>query len=264
LAQLKSVERIDVLHHEVPNRQIGTQGGSFQQFQEKHRGIFLLRGHFLTEFAHSEQFAIHRVFKSHRQYFIVIQRRIQRYITQKWMKGILCWLELSGKSNFIVGSITQTGKWRRSFEHIQYTVGETGIGIGRTHQLLKQVVGIIARKNNSPIALQGRIVGPAFTQIHEAHHIAHVGIHLVSVRNPYFNAGNYNVRPNHRQTTHGLVVIVAEMLRQEEVAVGVVLIYRNVEPGSLRTALNCYLLGLSTLLRQYRGYPQPAKLHLGL
>ena len=111
--------------------------------------------------------------------------------------------------------------------------------------------------------MQVVVVGIGFAEVHKAHHVAHVGADLVAVGYPNFYPGNDYIGANHRQSGHGGIVLVAEVLGEEEVAVGVVLVYRDVEARGLRTALHCHRLGLAALLRHDGGYPQAPKLHFG-
>ena len=101
-------------------------------------------------------------------------------------------------------------------------------------------------------------------QIHEAHDIARLFVAALLVGNPHLDAVDAHPRRYVGQLRGKLVVVVAEEVGQEEVAVLVVGIGPNLEGGRLGTAAGVDRLRLRLLLRNQGRGGELAELHGGL
>ena len=215
----------------------------------------------MRELTHTEEFAVHRIFIGHGEHLVVVEWTIQRYITQQRVEGILGGVELACENDLVVGSVAQAVEGWVVLKHIQHIRCLACSSIDGGNELLVEVIGTITRVWTHKITGDGGVVGCIFSQVHKSNHIAHVGIDLVAVRDPDLGAGNDDVRPDDGQGRHGLVVLTAEVIRQEKVPVHVVLVGRDIESCGLRPALYGHTLVLTTLLRQHRSHGHTAKLH---
>ena len=101
-------------------------------------------------------------------------------------------------------------------------------------------------------------------QVHEADKVTALLIVGVLVGDPNFDARDLDTGRHMRQTCGEPVVIVVEILRQEKVPVGVVIIALHLELGALHAALCADCFGLGVLLRHQSGQGQIAELELAL
>ena len=102
------------------------------------------------------------------------------------------------------------------------------------------------------------------TDIGKGQNIAHIlGVGL-GVYHVNLNPGDASSRIHHRQTPHRIVVSLAEITRQEIVAVGLVVVGPDIKLLSLGTALYFDFLSLSLLLTEDRGVVNLSPLGLEL
>ena len=106
----------------------------------------------------------------------------------------------------------------------------------------------------------GRNVIGVFTQICEGHDVPHVLDIRLHVHHIHFDAVDHGAGVGHRQGLHRLVVLVHEILRQEEVAVGFVVVRPDVKFLGLCATLHFNLAALAFLLAEHGGVVQPAPL----
>ena len=82
------------------------------------------------------------------------------------------------------------------------------------------------------------------------------------VGNPYLHTGDLDTRRQVGQCRHRLVVTLSEIVRQEEVAVLLIVSHVHLEGCGVRTSLRGHALRRRFLLREYRLQFQPAELHI--
>ncbi len=154
------------------------------------------------------------------------------------------------------GGIPDTRKALHQFLRIQQVHPVAGQRIGRSageDDIARTVVG-------------GRTPGLALplAQIGERNEVAHFRGRASAVGYPDLQTRNLHGRLNDRQGAHPLLVVVAEVMAQKEVAVGLVGIALNEEFLGGRTPLNVEVLALAALLRHDRGHGRISKLELPL
>ena len=81
------------------------------------------------------------------------------------------------------------------------------------------------------------LFGLALTEVRECDDVARVGRRSRLIGNPHLDAGDVDARQQVRQLLHGSVVMLAEIARQEEVAVLLVVGDIDLKGSELRAAL---------------------------
>ena len=145
--------------------------------------------------------------------------------------------------------------------------------IGIACHVQKDVVVEVAR---GPVQVdaQARVVGKVgrgkvtreiirvLTQVGERQNVPHVLCVGLGIDRIHLNSRDPCTRVHHRQTFHGVVVGVAEVLRQEIVTVRLVVVCADVELLSLGSPFYFDFLTLSFLLAENRGVVNLAPLRL--
>ena len=103
-----------------------------------------------------------------------------------------------------------------------------------------------------------------FAEIHQTHDIAGVGGGARSVGDPDIQSQQLHLRVDDRQVLHRLIIGIPEILRQQEVAVFLVLIRLDLKGLRAGTALHGHRLALRPLVGDDGRQPELAELHLRL
>ena len=148
-------------------------------------------------------------------------------------------------------------------------IADSAVGVGH---FIIQAVGIAVRVNvfgvgQSGVFLKSRYgivdVLAVFAKVLKGKDIARFGKITGFVGNPYFNFIDVNGGERDGSIPQPFVVVIAKILGQEKVPVGVVTGCRYVESRNLRTSLGFHGLGFALALRKQGGQRQTAKLHVG-
>ena len=102
------------------------------------------------------------------------------------------------------------------------------------------------------------------TQVGQRHDITCLIIITTFVGYPHFNAVNRHTTRNIRQRLHSLLIIVAEIITQEEVAILIITINWHLKTGCLCTTFTRYGLTFRVLLRNQCLHFQLTKFQIGL
>ena len=103
-----------------------------------------------------------------------------------------------------------------------------------------------------------------FTQVRERHEVPGLLEVLTHVRDPHLDALDQHTTIHRGKRPQGLVVAVAEVVAQEIVLVGLVLIRLDVEHGGLRTTLGLHVAPLPFLLAEDGRGGEPSETQFGL
>ena len=99
-----------------------------------------------------------------------------------------------------------------------------------------------------------------FGEIHEGRQVAALSVVVALVGDPHLYAGDVDASTHVWQPRGELIVVIAEILRQKVVAVGIILIGIERECRSLHSAAGVDRTGFGILLRHESRGCQPAEL----
>ena len=102
-----------------------------------------------------------------------------------------------------------------------------------------------------------------FAQVGQGHEIARVVRYGRCVGDPHFDAVDFHARKHIGQLRHPVVVVVAEVVCQEEVAVLVIVGRRELEVVELHAAARIHALRRTLFLRHHGAEFQASELHVG-
>ena len=207
-------EVIDVFHHQAPVALMGVVRRVFQGFHEKR---LLHVGDVRGELANLIGLTAVGVFKGDGKHLVGMHLHIQRNVAQRRVHRVFRRTEQAcALQFFVVGTAHETAD---AVEHGRGLVDVSGGGVGR-HHLLIFGVGTVRRHLHTrhlPNSVDFRWVGLA--QVGQGDDVACVGGGSSLVRHPNFHAIDFHARHQVRQRFHRVVVAVAEVLREEEVLV---------------------------------------------
>src|SRR5688572_28403738 len=107
-------------------------------------------------------------------------------------------------------------------------------------------------------------VAIVFTQVGKGKDVPVIGNGRVGIRYPDFYFGDVDARADNGKAGQGRIVRIVEMLGEEIVLVGFVVVAFYFKVIGLRTALYFYFRLFSFLLGKHAGYREAAELELGL
>ena len=113
-----------------------------------------------------------------------------------------------------------------------------------------QGVDSVVRESSTVVRNDG-VVDVPLTEVHETDNVSGIIGNVGSVGDPDFNLGDLDSRSDDRELLKPLVVILVEVLTQEEVSVGLVLINSDFEFLGTSTALHINSAGLTLLFGKY-------------
>ncbi len=261
LLNLVSANIIHVLHHQVPHREIGRRSGALEHLQIQR---LVGGGDVARELADLKDLAIVRIFVGHGEDFVGVQRALERYIAQRGVEGVLARRKQTGTLDFLEIAAARYAIGAQRLEHLGDLADVARSGIFGLDDLKKVIRGIgrigecgIRR----PVVRRENLV---FAEIHESDEVARLLVLARLVGDPHLYTRDAHARRDIREARGEAVVVVAEKLRQEVVAVLVVLVGIDGELRGLRAAAGVDGLGLGVLLRHKRRGGQAAELQLGL
>ena len=249
-------EVIDVLHHQPPVVLEGRAGSVTERLDEQRLGgIGQVAGKLTHLIAHAAQ----RIFVGHSQHLVGLQTGLQRDITQRLVDRIFRRVEQSGARQFFI--VQAVLKARDGHQHRTRIVDVTGAGI-RSGQRIVFRIGGIARNGLACRIPEMVSQNLLLAKVCKGDDITAVGGGTRLVCDPHLHAVDLDARGEVRQLRHRLVVVLAEVLREEEVAVLLIVGDIHLEGGGLRATLRRDALRRRLLLRQHRLELQLTELHI--
>ena len=234
----------------------GVVAGVLQRFDEE---CAVDVGVVAGELTHLIGAAAVSVFVSHGQHLVGLQRGVERDVAQGGVDGVFRRAEQPGALNLlVVGAAHQSG----AVEHRRGLVDVAGIGVAVDHRLILRVGGIggYRRSGDRPAVVAHRGV---LAEVGQRHNVAGVGSVARLVGHPDLHAVDGDAGGEVGQLAHARVVMVVEILREEEVAVLLVVGGVHLEGGVLLTALRTDALRRTLLLRGDQLQLEFAELHVG-
>ena len=286
VAHAKRPHGVDVLHHHPPERglvavvQLHLGDRRLEHLQNQGARC---RVTVLTQRADLVSFPIQGVFVGDRQNLGVVEGLAQRDESQpaveREFRGtqlprvadalvVHTLLELSaqGARNGLVGpreihdAFVQGQAAKQVVVEVAWGAVGRGLG-GRLEQGPVEHAGVVSEAAQRQV---GRHVIGVLAQVRERDDVSHVlgvglGVHHVNL-----DPVDHGPGIGHRQGPHGHVVLVDEVLRQEVVAVGLVVVGADVEFLGLGATLNLDFTPLAFLLAEHRGVVEPSPLRFQL
>ena len=236
-----TLERIDVFHHQVPQRALGIERGGLQQFDNKHLRVV---DALVRQFAHliNGGVAHNLVLIGHGQHLVASERLAQRDETQLRVERIFGGRQTPRALHLFELAAARVADAVQILAHT-VDVAQVG-GADNAGQQIVRVVGGIRHGRHWPHIGCHRF---GFAQVGERDDIAVIFNGRADVRDPNLQFRDFDTAVDQRQFGQSLVVVVAEILPQEIVLVFVVFVGLELELGRLRAAFHLYRLALGTL-----------------
>ena len=222
---------VDVLHHQVPVALRGVVAGVLQCL-DKERLVDVRQ--VAGKLAHLERLSAVGVLEGDGQHLVGLQAGLQRDGAEGRVDGIFRRCQQPCRRQLLV--VGAALHLRQGFEGGGYLVdaalggvylldegGVERVGVVRGHGLSRRRPGSVAQS-------------AVLAEVGERHDVTGVARRSGLVRHPYLHAVDLHARRQVRQCRHGLVVLLAEELRQEEVAVLLVVGGVYLEGRRLRAA----------------------------
>lgn len=254
-------QRVDIFHHQLPGRQAWVDGGGLEHLDKQ--GL-VVAGYVRREFADAVDLSLPGILVGHGEDFVAVQGAFDRDIAQRRVQGVFAFAEQAGALDlFVVASAGDSEIGQR----LQCLGDGVDIASSRIFSLdsLEQIVRLVAGHGwivvRQPVA-RGHDL--ALADVGEGHEVAALRIVALLVGYPDFDARYLYARRHVGQLRREVVVVVAEILGQKEVAVLVILVGAYLEVGCLGTPFRAYALRFAVLLRHEAGHRQFAELKLGL
>ena len=248
---------VDVLHHQSPVGQLRTARGALQQLDVESLGVVR---QVAGELTHLVGHASVGIFVGHGQYLIGLQGRVERDVAEGRTQVVVAGREQTGTLQFFV--VDASLKSRDGIEHLcgLRKVACLGVLVHDGGVLVVGPVGGDGRAASRPLVVAD--VG-GLCQVGEGHDVAVVGGGGRLVGDPHLDARDGDAAGYGRQRPHVFVVLLAEEVAEEEVAVLLVLRSRELE-GVVRCAsLGTHALRGRLLLTHHRLQFEFAELHVG-
>ena len=279
-AQSESAQRIDVFHHEVPQGSDVTvlkahpRHRALQHLQDKgaRSGVTVL-----TQRTHLVGLAIQRVFVCDRQHLRIVERLPEAHKAQTVVVGELRGGQTPGVTHpLIVNALVVNRRtiWPcvrrdgRSSATEPHDIGVAGhvdenvvVGVVRRPIEVDADVRAVSQFSNGQVR---RHVIRVLTNVREREDVPDVlriglGVHHIDL-----DPRDARSRVDHGQALQGVVITVPEILTEEVVPVGFVIVRSDVKFLGLCAPLNLDFLALTLLLAEYRGVVHLAPLGLEL
>ena len=242
-AYLTAFQEVDIFHHQAPQRAVGVGGGAFEEFHHQGGGVVHSVG---GQFAHliHRGVAHHLILEGHGQHLVVGQRLVEGDEAQLPVEGVLVGGQQAGALHLLV---VGAGHQSEALHVALYAV-DVAYGVG-VHQL-EQGVGVVGGEAHTGAREPG-IGGRGLAQVGQGQQVAVLCDGGAHVGAPHFETDDLHVAPHHRQRGHGFVVVVVEVLREEVVAVFLVLVGPYLELVAAGAAFHLQVLGAGLLLAQH-------------
>ena len=249
-------EVVHVLHHQVPVALGGIVRGILQGFHEE--GFRCLR-QVAGKLAHLIGHATRCKLIGHGEHLVRLKPRLQRHVAQRLVHGVLRRCQQSGAGEFLV--VHAVLKFFDTSQHRARLIDVARSSVV-VHEGLILLIGTVARHRLAcrlPYIVAHLHV---LTEVCQGDDAAGVRGGTGLVRHPDFHSGDLDTRRQVRQRRHRLVVTLSEVVRQEEVAVLLILGHIDLEGCRVGAALRSDTLRRRFFLRKYRLQLQPAELHV--
>ena len=279
-AQSKRLQGVDVLHHQVP------QGGGVSIFQlhPRHRALqhFENQGPrcriaILTQCPHLVGLTFQRVLVGDGQHFRIVQRLAQADESEAVIVRELGLGQAPGVSDPLVvdarrvngvpirsgvgadgGPCPTESHDIRVARHVEEDVV---VEVARCAIEVDADAGVIRQISHRQVTREVVRVFPDVGEREDVPHILGVGLRIDHVHLDPRDAGS---RIHHRQALHRPVVLVPEILGQEEMSVGLIVVGPDVELLGLGAPLHLNLFALALLLAEHGGVVHLAPLRFQL
>ena len=256
-------EGVDVFHHQVPCAAtffVGCVRAVFQHLQcQRIRRVQLLAA-VRRELTDLIDTAVVRVFVSHRQDFVLVQRALQRYITQCAVERIFA----AGQQPRTLDLLEVISALHavHPFQHLARLLQITEIG--RADSGIKSV-GVVVRCQTGCATPRGVVdMVAVLAEVRKSHDVTRLVVVTAFIRDPNLYLVDCHARSDIGHTRHRRFVAVAEIVAQEEMSVLVVAVAADVELGHLRSAFAAHGLRLAVLLADERLNAELAELQVRL
>ncbi len=266
---LEGAQGINVLHHQVPQRLPRIRDGGFQQAQHQRFGR---SDTVRAELAHLIGLALERVLVGHGQHLVVVQVLVQPDEAQALVQSVFVQAQEPRALKLLIilaGLHAQQlqGGRRRSEGSDPRVVGHLGIQtVGTVGGLVARPVGdqtCIHQIRAHPVGRYARRAG-ILAQIGEGHDVPVVRVVAPRVGDPHLHLGHLHPTAHRGQRAHGVLVVVAEIVAEKVVLVGLVLVRLDIEVGGLCPARHRDILALALLLAEDGRGREPSELQLRL
>ena len=259
LLDLVGAQRVDVFHHQVPRRQLRRHGGALEHLDVEG----LIGGSDVTrELAHLIHLAVILILIGDGERLVGAQGLLELDVAQSGVEGIFAGGENARALDFLVVTAALKAVGLQRLQHRGHLADVAGTLVV-VLDLGEQVVALVGRVNDGAAAIPmaaSQMLGLGLTHIHKGHQVAGLAVVAALVGNPHLDARDVYTARHQRQFRAPLVVVVAEEVREEVVAVLVILVGGDIELGGLGAALGVDRLALAVLLRDESGGRQFAKL----
>ena len=250
-------QTVDVLHHQSPSGQLRTAARGLQHLHVEGLGVVVDVG---TEFAHLIGLAAVFVLEGDAQDIVGLQRAVQRYVAQRRVQVVFRRGEQARTLQFLVvvaahhAIVVEQRRGLTDFACAGQFVHEglvLGVSLVRGHR----------HRTAAPKTLVADV--RILAQVGKGNDVAVVGGGRRLIGNPYLHASDGDAAGYRRQGLHVFVVLLAEVVGEEEVAVLLVVGGRELEGVGGRTALRGYALRGRLLLADHGLHLQSTKLNVG-
>ena len=191
---------------------------------------------------------------------IGLQTRPKRHIAQGLVHGILRRCQQSGTRQLLI--VLTILKVFDGSQHTGCLIDIAGLGI-RSGQPAILIIGAIARHSLSRGTPDGIADGCVLTQVGQGDDVSGIRGRSGLIGHPDLHTANLDASGQVRQSRHGLIVMVTEIMGEEEVAVFLVVGHVELKCGGLCATLRGDGFSRRLLLREHCLEFKPAELHVG-
>ena len=253
-AQLAAPQEVHILHHQPPQGSVGVHRRALEELHNERVRVVHTVGCQLTHLIH-RGVADHLVLEGHGQHLVVAQRLVEAYEAQLAVERILV---AAKQSRTLYLLIVHPARQPQSL-HVARDGVDAAHGAG-VHQL-QQVVAAVGGLHGTCAADAG-VRRCMLAEVCQGQYVAVLRHGGTDIGAPHLYAQYLHVAVHHRQRGHGVVVVVVEILRYEEVAVLLILVGPYLELVAAGAALHLHVLRARLLLAQHGVHRQLAELQL--
>ena len=221
LLHLICTKRINVFHHQVPVGKLWRHSAALQHFYKQSlTGV----SHIARELTHLVHLSLIRVFISHGEHLVGIERRVERNVAQRRIELVLRRRQQAGTLDFLIvaAALYAVGRQRlKRRRHLAYLTRVGIFGFDFLHKVVGIVAWIVGRYHRHPVVVLQVFV---LTHIHKPHQMARLVVRAPLVGYPHLNTCDIDTRKHIRQLRGIVVVCVAEIVPEEEISVFVVVV----------------------------------------
>ena len=250
-------EVVYVFHHQPPVAHFRRVAGVFERLYEYGLvGVGVVRGKLTYLIGHSPQ----RILIGNGQHLVRLERRTERYVAQRRVECVFRRGEQPGALHLLIVDTA-----RKPAYGIEHGVGLVDVACGRILSGHGRVFGVgrVLRRHvarASPYRVR-RVA--ALAEVGECYDVSRVAGRAGLVGHPHFHARYVDAGHHVWQRRHGLVVALAEVVREKEVAVLLIVGHVELKRCGLRPATRRDALRGRVFLRYDRLQFQLAELHVG-